>query len=81
MRNLTCDLQDETQLFREIKTTLLEHLFHKEWATHQNLAGAYHELQEKFDALQKEKAIANGRIQDLEHQIKELSKPIDNHQN
>ena len=55
--------------------------FHREWAAHQNLAKAYHELQEKFDALQKEKEISDGRIQDLERQIKELSKPIDNHQN
>ena len=81
MGKLTCDLQDETQLFREVKNTLLEHLFHREWAAHQNLAEAYHELQEKFDALQKEKEISDDRIQDLEHQIKELSKPIDNHQN
>ncbi len=44
--------------------------FHREWAAHQNLAKAYHELQEKFDALQKEKEISDGRIQDLERQIK-----------
>lgn len=81
MGKLTCNLQDETQLFREVKNTLLEHLFHKEWAAHQCLIGAYHELQEKFAALQKEKEISDGRIQSLERQMKELSKPIDIQQN
>ncbi len=78
MGKLTCDLQDDTQLFREVKNTLVKHLFHKEWATHQNLTRAYHELQQKFNTLQKEKEISDDRIQNLERQMKKLNKPIDN---
>ena len=77
----TCDLQNKTQLFREVKNTLMEHLFYREWAAHQNLAAAYDELQEKFDQLQKEKADADSKIQELENHIKEFCKPIDSRQN
>lgn len=78
MGKLTCDLQNETQLFREVKNTLLKHLFHKEWTANQTLAQAYNELQEKFDSLQKEKNSIDCRIQELEQQIKELQNSIDN---
>lgn len=78
---LTCDLQDETQLFREVKNTLLEHLFHREWTANQNLAEIYTKLQEKVDSLQKEKDSVDSKIQELERQIKELQKSIDNQQN
>ena len=39
------------------------------------------ELQEKFDQLQKEKADADSKIQELENHIKEFCKPIDSRQN
>ena len=81
MGKLTCDLQDETQLFREVKSTLLEHLFHKEWADNKNLAHTYNELQKRFDSLQKEKDSTDERIQQLEKQVKDLQKSIDNQQN
>ena len=81
MGKLTCDLQDETQLFRELKNTLLKHLFHKEWTANQNLAQAYDELQKRVDSLQKEKDNADCKIQELERQIKKLQKSIDNHLN
>ncbi len=81
MGKLTCDLQDETQLFREVKNNLLEHLFHREWTANQSLAQAYNKLQEDFCSLQKEKADADSKVQELEQQIRELQKSIDNPQN
>lgn len=79
MGKLTCNLQDKKQLFREVKSTLLEHLFHMEWAANQNLIQAYNKLQIDFDSLLKEKDAAESKIQELEHQIKKLQeKPIDN---
>lgn len=81
MGKLTCDLQDKTQLFREVKNTLLQHLFHKEWTANQNLTQAYNGLQEKFDSLQKEKENADNKIQKLEQQIEEMQKSIDNQHN
>ncbi len=80
MGKLTCDLQDETQLFREVKNNLLEHIFHREWTANQNLAQAYNKLQEEYGSLQKEKADADSKIQELEQQIRELQKSIDNPQ-
>ena len=67
MGKLTCDLQNKTQLFREVKNALMEHLFYREWAAHQNLAAAYDELQEKFNQLQKEKTDADSKILDPEN--------------
>lgn len=81
MGKLTCNLQDETQLFREVKNNLLEHLFHREWMANQNLAQAYNKLQKDFCSLQNEKTDANNKIQKLEHRIRELQTSIDNPQN
>ena len=79
MGKLVCDLQDGRQLFREVKATLLNHLFHREWAANQNLIRAYDELQCNFDSLREEKDTAEGRIRELEQQIKNLQeKTIDN---
>lgn len=79
MGKLTCNLQDKKQLFREVKSTLLKHLFHREWAANKNLVQAYNELQNDFDSLLKEKDAAESKIQELEHQIKKLQeKSIDN---
>ena len=72
MGKLTCNLQDETQLFREVKNTLLEHLFHKEWAANQNLIHAYDKLQTDFNTLKNAKDAAEAKIHELEQQIKNL---------
>jgi len=77
MGKLTCNLLDKKQLFREIKSSLLEHLFHREWATHQNLIQSYNKLQSNFDSLSKEKDLAKNKIKELEHQIKKLQSLID----
>lgn len=79
MGKLTCNLQDETQLFREIKNTLLEHLFHREWAANQTLIHAYDKLQTDFNTLKNAKDAAEAKIHELEQQIKNLQpKSIDN---
>jgi hypothetical protein len=79
MGKLTCNLQDETQLFREVKYTLLEHLFHREWAANQNLIHAYDKLQTDFNTLKNAKDAAEAKIHELEQQIKNLQpKSIDN---
>ena len=75
---LTCNLQDKKQLFREVRSTLLEHLFYREWAAEQKRTQAYGKLQNAFDLLLKEKDAAESKIQELEHQIKKLQeKTID----
>lgn len=81
MGKLTCDLHDETQLFREVKNTLLKHLFYREWSANQNLNQAYNELQENFNLLMEEKNLAESKIHTLEQQIKELQKSVDNQSN
>ena len=50
MSNLNADVDAWSASEMAMITNSLNrwHLFHREWATHQNLAGAYHELQEKF---------------------------------
>lgn len=79
MGRVSCNLTDEKQLFREVKSTLLEHVFHREWAANQNLVQAYDKLQADFDALKKDKEAAENKIHELEQQIKNLlEKSIDN---
>lgn len=79
MGKLTCSLQNETQLFREVKNTLLKHLFHKEWSANQNLIQAYDKLQTDYDSLKRDKNEADTKIHELEQQIKILhEKSIDN---
>lgn len=80
MGKLTCNLQDNTQLFRELKNTLLKHLFYKEWMASQSLFQAYNELQEKFNSLQRENDNAVIKIQQLESQIQKIQKSVDNQQ-
>lgn len=72
MGRLTCNLQDKQLLFREIKSTLLKHLFHREWAENQNLIQAYNNLQDDFISLLKEKDSAENKIRELERAIKLL---------
>lgn len=72
MGRLTCNLQDQNHLFREVKSTLLKHLFHKEWAENQKLILAYNKLQTDFDSLLKEKDAAETKIQELEYQVRKL---------
>ena len=76
---LTCNLQDQTQLFREIKSTLLKHLFFREWTGHKKLSESYDELKHNFDTLRNEKSLADQKIQNLEQQLKTFQKTaIDN---
>ncbi len=78
---LTCNLSAEGQLFREIKNTLLEHLFPKEWTANKNLLLANNELLQQVDSLQKEKEEANRKIHELELKVGELQKRLDKEPN
>lgn len=47
------DLNDDHNVFREVRKTMIKNFFAKEWIEHQKLIQAYEQEQEKNKALQK----------------------------
>ena len=46
------DLNDDNNVFREVRKTMIKNFFSKEWIKHQKLVQAYEQVQEKNKALQ-----------------------------
>lgn len=50
--SITGNLNDENNVFREIRKTMIKHFFSKEWIEHQKLVQAYEKEQKKNRSLQ-----------------------------
>lgn len=50
--NIAGNLSDDKNVFREVRKTMIQNFFSKEWVEHQKLVQAYEKEQEKNKALQ-----------------------------
>ena len=47
------DLNDDNNVFREVRKTMIKNFFSKEWIEHQKLVQAYDQVQEKMKSHKK----------------------------